>query len=291
MGRHLNRAKQHFGTDTRGMLEGGHYALLHTRSLEFDDLRPYVSGDEIRDIDWRASARAGDVLVKRFVTEKHHKILLVCDAGRNMSALTPSGEIKRDVATTVMGAIGLIGMRRTDEIGTVYGDSRGSAIVRSRRGENHIEGMLEQYFVRSRGDVGTSDIVTQLEHVAHSHRRRLLLVVVSDEPDVTSRLDEVIKRLTGRHELLWVAVTDMPAIGAEQGSHDAYDVATGRFVPDGAALGTQVLAAYRKAEQRRAAELDEFFLTRAVPFVRIAGSDEIRRKITQLTEAYRNTAR
>ncbi|HET6737105.1 DUF58 domain-containing protein [Mycobacterium sp.] len=290
MGRHLNRAKQHFGTHTRGMLEGGHYALLHTRSLEFDDLRPYVPGDEIRDIDWHASARAGDVLVKRFVTEKHHKILLVCDAGRNMSALTPSGEIKRDVATTVMGAIGLISMRRTDEIGMVYGDSRGSANVRSRRGENHIEGMLEQFFTHSRGGVGTSDIVTQLEHVAHSHRRRLLLVVVSDEPDVTSRLDEVIKRLTGRHELLWVAVTDMPAIGAKHG-HDAYDVATGRFVPDGATMGTQVLAAYRKAEHRRAAELDEFFLTRAVPFVRIANSDEIRSKIVQLTEAYRNTAR
>jgi uncharacterized protein (DUF58 family) len=291
MGRHLNRAKQHFGTDTRGMLEGGHYALLHTRSLEFDDLRPYVPGDEIRDIDWRASARAGDVLVKRFVTEKHHKILLVCDAGRNMSAVTPGGELKRDVATTVMGAIGLIGMRRTDEIGMVYGDSRGSANVRSRRGENHIEGMLEQYFTHSRGDVGTSDIVTQLDYVAHSHRRRLLLVVVSDEPDVTSRLDEVIKRLTGRHELLWVAVTDMPAIGAGRGSHDAYDVATGRFVPGGATLGTQVLAAYRKAEQRRSAELDEFFLTRAVPFVRIAGNDEIRSRIVQLTEAYRNTAR
>jgi uncharacterized protein (DUF58 family) len=287
MGRHLNRAKQHFGTDTRGMLEGGHYALLHTRSLEFDDLRPYVPGDEIRDIDWRASARAGDVLVKRFVTEKHHKILLVCDAGRNMSALTPSGEIKRDVATTVMGAIGLISMRRTDEIGMVYGDSRGSANVRSRRGENHIEGMLEQFFTHSRGDVGTSDVVTQLEHVAHSHRRRLLLVVVSDEPEVTSRLDEVIRRLTGRHELLWAAVTDMPAIGG----HDGYDVATGRFVPEGATLGTQVLAAYRKAEQRRAAELDEFFLTRAVPFVRIANSGEIRSKITQLTEAYRNAAR
>jgi uncharacterized protein (DUF58 family) len=291
MGRHLNRAIQHFGTDTRGMLEGGHYALLHTRSLEFDDLRPYVAGDEIRDIDWRASARSGDVLVKRFVTEKHHKIVLVCDAGRNMSALTPSGEIKRDVATTVMGTIGLIGMRRTDEIGMVYGDSRGSANVRSRRGENHIEGMLEQFYTHSRGDVGSSDIVTQLGYVAHSHRRRLLLVVVSDEPDITSGLDEVLKRLTGRHELLWVAVADMPALGAERGEREAYDVATGRFVPNGATLGRQVFAAYRKAEQRRAAELDQFFLTRAVPFVRIAGSGEIRSKIVQLTEAYRNASR
>ncbi|MGV0801777.1 DUF58 domain-containing protein, partial [Mycolicibacterium elephantis] len=40
MGHHLNRAKAHFGTDTRGLLEGGRHALLHTRSLEFDELRP-----------------------------------------------------------------------------------------------------------------------------------------------------------------------------------------------------------------------------------------------------------
>ena len=59
------------------------------RSLEFDDLRPYVPGDDVRDIDWKASARSGGVLIKRFVAEKHHKILLVADAGRNMTALAP----------------------------------------------------------------------------------------------------------------------------------------------------------------------------------------------------------
>ena len=42
MGTHLDSAKAHFGRDTSGMLEGGRYALVHTRSLEFDDLRPYV---------------------------------------------------------------------------------------------------------------------------------------------------------------------------------------------------------------------------------------------------------
>ncbi|OOK81065.1 hypothetical protein BZL29_1818 [Mycobacterium kansasii] len=130
MGKHLNRAKLYFGTDTRGLLDGGRYALLHTRSLEFDDLRPYVAGDDIRDIDWKASARSGSVLIKRYVSEKHHKILLIADTGRNMTALAPSGEVKRDVALHVIGAIGLITLGRSDELGMVYGDSRGSANIR-----------------------------------------------------------------------------------------------------------------------------------------------------------------
>ena len=108
VGKHLNRARSHFGTDTRGLLEGGRYALLHSRSLEFDDLRPYVRGDDVRDIDWKASARSGSVLIKRFVDEKHHKILLVADAGRNMTAQAPSGEAKIDVAANILGAVGLI---------------------------------------------------------------------------------------------------------------------------------------------------------------------------------------
>lgn len=291
MGRHLNRAIQYFGTDTRGMFDGGHYAMLHTRTMEFDDLRPYVAGDEIRDIDWRATARSGEVLVKRFVTERHHQLLLVCDAGRNMSALAPSGEVKRDLATIVMGAIGLLTMRRSDLIGMVYGDSRGSVDVRPRRGESHIEGMLEQFYLHSRGDIGTSDIVTQLDHVGVHYRRRMLLLVVTDEPDVTDRLHAAVTRLTGRHELVWLAISDMPAVGGEMGEESSYDVATGRLVPDGASLGPAVLAAYRRAEQQRAAELDEFFVIRGVPFVRIAGSGEIRSRLLEVSEAYRNATR
>ncbi|MCV7197275.1 DUF58 domain-containing protein [Mycobacterium angelicum] len=288
MGRLLNRAKSFFGTDTRGMLEGGRYALLHTRSLELDDLRPYVIGDDVRDIDWKASARSGSVLIKRFVTEKHHKILLVADTGRNMAALAASGEIKRVVATNLMGAIGLISMGRSDEVGMVFGDSRGSAMIRSRRGETHVESILERFHSTSSGDVGLSDIVSQLGFVARGHRRRVLLVVVSDEPEITPALDEVLKQLSGRHELIWLMIVDMPAIGSPVGEQDGFDVATGRFVLSGAAFGRRVLAAYRLAEQRRAARLEEFLATHNVRFVRVAGSAEIRSKMVEMTEAYRN---
>lgn len=138
MGRHLNRSRQFFGNVSRSMLQGGKHALLHTRTLEFDDLRPYVPGDDIRDINWKASARSSDTLVTKFVTEKHHKILVVCDTGRNMSALAPSGEFKRDVAGVVAGVIGMISMSRSDELGMVYGDARGSVTVRSRKGRTTL---------------------------------------------------------------------------------------------------------------------------------------------------------
>lgn len=282
MGKHLNRAKAYFGTDTRGMLEGGRYALLHTRSLEFDELRPYVPGDDVRDIDWKASARSGGVLIKRFVSEKHHKVLLVADAGRNMCAVAPGGELKIDVALNVLGAVGLITLGRTDDVGMVYGDARGSINVRQRRGENHIESILQRY--HSHPTRGPSDIFHQLTYVATHYRHPMLIVVVSDEPDTDDRLTDVLARLTARHDVMWAMIPDMPAVGAgSQGSDGGYDVATGRVVNGPAALEPRVVAAYRLAEQRRVHRLAELLTANAIAHVTIPGSAQIRRGIVEMT--------
>lgn len=292
MGKHLDRAKTHFGTDTRGLLEGGRYALTHTRSMEFDDLRPYVPGDDVRDIDWKASARSGSVLIKRFVSEKHHKILLVADAGRNMSALAPSGEYKRDIAANIMGAVGLIGLRRSDQVGMVFGDSRGSVNVPQRRGETHVEGLLHRWYQHTMASPGTSDVTAQLDYVATHYRHSMLIVVVSDEPEPDGpepdeqgpgRLGGVLARLRGRHDMLWAMVSDMPAVGPD--NTDGYDVASGRFVLNGADLGPRVVAAYRRAESARRERLGAFLVRHAIPHATISGSASIRRELVGLTEA------
>ncbi len=283
MGKHLNRAKAHFGTNTRGMLEGGRYALLHTRSMEFDELRPYVPGDDVRDIDWKASARSGSVLIKRFVSEKHHKILLVADAGRNMSALTPSGEMKRDVAAHILGAIGLITVGRSDQIGMVYGDSRGCVNVPQRRGETHIESMLHRFYTHTLEQPGPSDVVCQLDYVATHYRHPVLVIVVSDEPDIDTGLDDIVTRLRARHDVLWAMISDMPAVG---GDEDGYDVGSGAFVMSGSALGQRIVAAYRRAEQVRLTQLAEFMTAQAIPYTTISTSAHIRRRLVEMTEVF-----
>jgi uncharacterized protein (DUF58 family) len=283
MGIHLDRAKAHFGRDTNGMLEGGRYALVHTRSLEFDDLRPYVRGDDVRDIDWKASARSGHTLVKRFVTEKHHKIVVVADAGRNSVAMAPSGEPKADVAANLIGAMGLITTRRSDEIGMVFGDDRGCVEIRLRRGETHVEHMLNRFVHHTNSRPGPSDIVTQLDWVSRHHRHPRLVFVVSDEPDVDERLTEVVTRLAGRHDVLWAMVADAPAVGSTEG--DGYDVRDGGFVL-ATDLGSRVIDAYRKAEHERRQRLSEFMTAHGIPHAVVRGSASIRNALSAMTEVH-----
>ncbi|GAA4396296.1 DUF58 domain-containing protein [Tsukamurella soli] len=282
MERNLERARIHFGGDTRGLLEGGRYALLHTRSLELDDLRPYVPGDDVRDIDWRATAREGDVLVKRFVTEKHHKILLVADAGRNMAALTPTGERKSDVAALVIGVVGLVAMDRSDEVALVYGDRTGSGRTPARRGETHLGGLVDRYRGVAAASREPSDIAVQLDYVAAGFKRRMVLVVISDEPEPGSELGARLRGLAGRHDVLWAMVEDQPAIGSADDELDGFDVGTGRLVLGGPFVGPRVVAAYRRAEAERRARLDAFLTECGVRGVRIAGAADLRRGMVSL---------
>jgi uncharacterized protein (DUF58 family) len=284
VGKHLDQAKAVFGRDTTGLLESGRHALVHTRSLEFDDLRPYVPGDDVRDIDWKATARSGHVLIKRFVSEMHHKILVVADTGRNMTALAASGEFKRDVAAHVIGAMGLITLGRSDEIGMVFGDTRGCVDIRLRRGETHLEYMLHRFHQQTSDRLAASDISVQLEWVASHYRRRHLVVVVSDEPEVSDRLRGVLARLSARHDVMWAMVADLPAVSSADDEQEGRDVSSGRFVLSAAALGARVVAGYHRAEHQRRQRLSELMIEYGVPHTTIAGSAGIRSGLTAMTE-------
>lgn len=285
MGRYLDRARGHFGRHAGAILEGGRYSLVHSRSLEFDDLRPYVPGDDVRDIDWKASARSGSVLVKRFVTEKHHKILVVADAGRNTAGCAPSGEAKRDVAANLIGAIGLVTLPRSDEIGMVFGDGRGCLDIRLRRGETHVEHMLHRYVRHAVDRPAPSRIATQLDWVARHYRHPLLIFVVADEPDVDARLGDLLTRLTSRHQVLWAMVSDAPVVGAAEDDRDCYDVTDGGVVL-GANLGPRVVDAYLRSEEQRRQRLSEFMTNRGVPHAMVRGSTGIRNALIAMTEVH-----
>jgi uncharacterized protein (DUF58 family) len=245
-----------------------------------------VPGDDVRDIDWKATARSGQVLIKRFVTEKHHKILVVADAGRNTTALAPSGEPKRDVAAHVIGAMGLIALRRSDEIGMVFGDNRGCVDIRLRRGETHVESMLHRFHHHGTTRPAASNIAAQLDWVTAHYRHPLLIFVVSDEPDVDTRLDGVLSRLAGRHDVMWAMVSDMPAVGSAEDERHGYDVGDGGFVLSGATIGTRVVDAYRRAEAQRRERLSEFMTTHGVPHGFIRGSADLRSQLIAMTGVY-----
>ena len=107
---------------------------------------------------------------------------------------------------------------------------------------------------------------------------------MSDEPDISDALRDVLRSLTARHDVLWALVTDMPPVGPESGR--SYDAADGQFLLPPAALDRAVSEAYQRSEDARRQHLSEFLTVSGVPHARIGGSAGIKPALTAMTGVY-----
>ena len=260
---------------SRSMLEGEYASAFHGRSLDYDDLRAYVPGDEVRDIDWKATARHTSPLVKRYVATRKQSLMLVVDTGRGMAATTRSGEPKSAVAICV-------GLVRGTATSTVAHDLRGT--------ETHLELLLRAIDAATSLGGEQSNLATQLRWIVGNVRRRLFLVVVADDRDLDPALDELLRRLHVQHEILWITVEDADptAIG---GDRTAYDVADGAPLPTLVRLDPRVRKAYAASVEERVRRTAELLDRRAINHARIGSSDEVLSAVFALLERQRRARR
>ena len=125
------------------ILDGEFRSIYRGRSLDFDELREYVTGDNVRDVDWKASSRSGKLLVRRYVAEKRHNVLFVVDSGIRMTADTSAGEPKADLAMDTVGVIAYLVNQGSDEYALLMEGKEGLCFTNFGRGGMHFE-ELEQ---------------------------------------------------------------------------------------------------------------------------------------------------
>lgn len=210
---HLTRIKSrlsiHAHRKVRGLLEG-EYAAIHVgRGIDFNDLREYVRGDDVKDIDWKASARSRQLLIKRYVAERKHTVLLCVSTGRSMAAMNDAAVSKRDLAVFVSGVIGYLAVQHGDLVALAHGDAGRQHARRAEGSELHLERLLAAVHDAIAPDGPPGDLTALLRYVARTVRRRTILVVVSDETSLPEASVDVLRRLTAQHEVLFLTIGDL----------------------------------------------------------------------------------
>lgn len=222
-------------------LDGAYASLLHGRSLDFEDLRKYEFGDQVRDIDWRATARLGTPLVKRHRANRMHTVLFVVDTGRAMTALAHDEKPKKDLAILATGALGILALRHGDDFSLVHGDR---AQIR-RRAPGRSEGALEHALRTLDHAISTatapSDRDALLSYVARTIARRCIVVIITDDAPVTDESERMLRRLRVQHDVLWITLRDADPVLDHVSTAARADVHTRWAVPDFVHGDTEVL--------------------------------------------------
>ena len=178
---------------TSNILEGSYNSIYKGKSMNFEDLREYVVGDNVRDIDWKASARSNKILIKQFIAEKKHNVLFILDSGKKMLADTRDLESKKEVALMVTGTIAYLVEKHGDSIGAIYQAKENIKLFPFKTGLYNIEKILNSY---EKEIDAKNNLENLINYVLKFIRRRMIIFVVTDIDGMSNISEEILRKLS-----------------------------------------------------------------------------------------------
>jgi uncharacterized protein (DUF58 family) len=194
------------GRRVDSLLAGDYRSTLHGDGTELAQVRPYVSGDDVRLIDWNVTARTQEVHVRVHLAERVLVTWLVLDASLSMQFGTADRR-KADVAEGVAIAVGHVATRRGNRLGAVtFGDSNPRSVP-PKQGRVGLLGLLATLRAEGEAAAGTGSLDEAIDRTGALARQRALVVLVSD---FRGPLDwrRPLLALAGRHDVVAVEIRD-----------------------------------------------------------------------------------
>jgi uncharacterized protein (DUF58 family) len=193
-------------------LLGDYHSVFKGRGMDFDSVREYVPGDEVRAIDWNVTARAGHPFVKKYTEERELNILLLVDisASGNFGSGSQS---KRELAAEVASLLALSAIRNSDKVGLLLYTDRTEEYIPPKKGRRHVLRVVREILFHEAVGRGT-DSVKALEVVGHLLHRRAVVFLISDfqsnsDPErARAALRRAMRQTHRRHDLIAVHIED-----------------------------------------------------------------------------------
>ncbi|HKQ77838.1 MAG TPA: DUF58 domain-containing protein, partial [Blastocatellia bacterium] len=192
----------------RQMLIGMRKTRIRGQGREFESMREYVRGDEMRHISWTATARRGRLITRQYQIERNQSILVMIDAGRLMTSRIESLS-KLDHAINAALAIGYVATRGGDNIGLLVFNRQVTAYLPPQRGQAQLAAMTEALY-NIKAQMIEPSYARAFQYLAQNCKRRSLVVILTDliDRDASAELLAYTATLLPRHLPLIVTIGD-----------------------------------------------------------------------------------
>ena len=281
----IRRIELHTKRLVNDSFAGEYHSVFKGRGMEFDEVRPYQPGDEIRTIDWNVTARMSQPFVKRYVEARELTVMLVVDASGS-GDFGSVQRFKREVAAELAAVLSFAATNNNDRVGLLIFTDRIELYIPPRKGRRHILRMIRELLAFEPAGRGTA-ISLALDTVTRLCKRRSIVFLVSDFQAPADDYRRSLYLANRRHDVIAVDLHDpLETAIADVGLLTLEDAETGEllwvdtsdkrwrahFAANIAAHETAKLAGFRKVGVDRIAvdtehdyvdALTRFFQTRA----------------------------
>lgn len=241
------RVDLHTSTKVRGLIAGRGRSLFKGTGEDFDDLKAYQPGDRIADIDWKATARSGEPLIRRFNEQRVRHLAVVADTSRQMDAEAADGSSKKDAMVLGAGLFCWIAQSSGDLVALIAGSEGDPISLPSRSSSMHLELLLRTIQLRTEREGGQNASAFLLRQTSRLLRQPTLVLLVTDEAHPTLDDEQALRRITSRHELIVLRIQDADPLGRGRLGQQVHDVGVDRDLLD-----------YVRTDRAAAKEVDAF---------------------------------
>lgn len=183
---------------------GEYRSVFKGRGMEFEEVREYVPGDDIRSIDWNVTARTGWAHVKRYVEEREMTAVLLVDVSLS-GRFGSSQMLKIDLATEISAVLAFSAIKSNDKIGLLIFTDRVEKYIPAKKGKRHVLRVIRE-LLSFEPQAGGTDLAAALEFLNKVLKRKAVVFLVSDFIDEDFERDLALTRT--RHDLIPVRISD-----------------------------------------------------------------------------------
>lgn len=268
----------HTHRSTSRVLDGSYRSIHKGRSMNFDELREYVQGDDIKDIDWKATARSQKILVRQYIADRKHNVMLIFDTNKRMLGDSDGYEEKRELGIMAAGTLAYFASKNGDYVAASYMSENGVKYFPFKTGLPNIELILENYHKNVTYDNDTN-ICDTLEYVAKNFRQRMIVLIVTDMNGILNIKDSVLKQLLVAHDVLFINISDAVPKG-----NNSYSILDNRLIPPFIAKNKRINKIIKNQNLSLIKEAEERFTKFGIPCSTVDYIDELDKEIINLLE-------
>jgi len=272
--------KVYSNNKTSNILDGTYKSVYKGKSMNFENLREYVINDDVKDIDWKSSARSGTLLVKQFISEKKHNIMLVMDTGIKMNADTDKHENKKEISLYAGGTLGYLAIHNDDYIGMLYSMDDKVIYKPFRYNLFNLEEYLCEYdkYAFNEG----ININECLKYIYKNIKKKMIIFVITDIEGIDSIESKTLKQLNQNNDVLFININDNYMYG-----DNIFDVSNNKYIPSNI-LNNKNLNKIEKEIRDNLFKKNKNKLKRNnINIVSISSISEINSKILELIEEHK----